>query len=172
MEKRKIIKDCILYDSQSEWDYNDYLQYCDDMDIEPVEEGSHEWYEFNSEQNQRDWDDFRDNLTCSGTNNQPCMITGSSGLWDGRHEIIPVLCDTIMDAIDKCLGGNYAYEVEIILTDGHIEIHKHHHDGTNCYEIHLLSEKGKREVVRPIYQWEKDYEPKRWWFKNINGYLF
>ena len=47
-----------------------------------------------------------------------------------------------------------------------------HHDGTNCFEIHLLSKKGIREANRPIYEWKKDYEPKRWWFKNIYGWLY
>lgn len=171
-QARKIVKDCVLYDSTSDWGYEEYLDYCEEMGIEPVEEDSAEYYEFMSRQREYDWDDFKANMEYSAFKGQPCMITGSLGLWNGHPDIVPVLCDDIMDAIHRCLNNNYAYECEIILTDGRIDVNVYHHDGTNCFEIHLLSKKGQREVERPIYKWEKDYEPKPYWFKKINGYLF
>lgn len=170
--KRNIIKDCVLYDSQATWDYEDYLGYCEEMDIKPAEEGSAEYYEFMARQSQYDWEDFEGNMKYSDFNRQPCMITGTLGLWNGHPDIVPVPCDDIMSAINKCLNNNFAFECEIVLNDGHIDVNIHHHDGTNCFEIHLLSKKGQREIERPIYKWDKDYEPKRNWFKNIYGYLF
>lgn len=172
MKREKIIKSCVLYDSAEEFDYDEYVQFCEDCGIKPAEEYSQDYWDCINRWRDNDWDDFKSNLTYAGANNQPCMIIGSDGLWDGRHEIIPVLCDTIFGAIEKCLNVNSMFEVDIVLTDGHLDVNVHHHDGTNCYEIWLLSERGKKEVARPIYQWEKDYEPKRNWFKLIRGYLF
>lgn len=170
--KRNIIKNCVLYDSQAEYSYEDYCEYCEDNDIEPKGEDSDDYWDYVYESRDNDFDNFKDNMEYSKFKGQPCMITGSLGLWNGNPTIVPVLCDDIMDAIDKCLDNRFSFECEIVLNDGHIDVNIHHHDGTNCFEIWLLSKKGQREVERPIYKWEKDYEPKRDWFKLINGYLF
>ena len=172
MKRGKLIKDCVLYDSTEEWSYEDYKEFCEEMGITPAPEGSDKYYEAVCRQRNNDWDDFEANMKYAGMNNTPCMITGTLGLWNGRPDIIPVKCDTIMDAIHKCLDNGYSYDCDIVLNDGHIDVNVHHHDGTNCFEIHLLSKRGEIESERPIYKWEKDYEPKPYWFKKIWGYLF
>lgn len=172
MKREKIIKDCVLYDSQADYSYEDYCENCDDNGIEPEGKDSDDYWDFVSRMHDYDFGDFKANMEYSPLKGQPCMITGSLGLWHGRPTIVPVLCSDIMKAIEKCLDNNFDFECEIILNDGHLDVNVHHHDGTNCYEIWLLSERGKKEVARPIYQWEKDYEPKRNWFKLIRGYLF
>ena len=99
------------------------------------------------------------------------MITGSLGLWNGRPTIAPVLCNNLVEAIEKCFGS--CDDLEVNLENGHLEVLAKHHDGTNCFEIHILSKKGLREVERPKYTWcGEEYEPKPYWFKNIYGYLF
>ena len=170
--KRNIVKDCVLYDSQAEWEYEDYKDVCEEMGLTVYPEDSEDYYEFVRRQNENDWDDFKANMAYSAYKGQPCMITGTLGLWNGRPDIVPVKCDDIMEAIMKCLDNRYAYECDIVLNDGHIDVNIHHHDGTNCFEIHLLSKRGITESERPIYKWEKDYEPKPYWFKKIYGYLF
>lgn len=170
--KRNIIKNCVLYDSQADYSYEDYYEYCKDMGITAYPEGSEDYWDFIARQHEDDWDCFKDNMAYSKFKGQPCMITGSLGLWNGNPTIVPVLCDDIMEAIEKCLNNRFSFECDITLNDGHIDVNIYHHDGTNCFEIWLLSKKGQREVERPIYKWEKDYEPKRGWFKLINGYLF
>ena len=171
-QTRKLIKNCVLCDSQAEYSYEDYCEYCEDNGIEPKGEDSDSYWDYVSDMRDIDLDCFKDNMEYSKFKGQPCMITGSLGLWHGNPTIVPVLCDDIMEAIEKCLNNNFAFEYDIVLNDGHIDVNIHHHDGTNCFEIHLLSKKGQREAERPIYKWEKDYEPKRFWFKNIYGYLF
>ena len=170
--KRNIIKNCVLYDSQADWEYEEYKDFCEEMGLPVYPEDSEEYWNFINCQREYEWDDFKANMEYSAFKGQPCMITGSLGLWHGHPTIVPVLCDDIMSAIDKCLDNNYSYECDITLNDGHIDVNVYHHDGTNCFEIWLLSKKGQREVERPIYKWEKDYEPKRDWFKLIDGYLF
>ena len=142
MKKKELVKDCVLYDSACEWSYEDYKDFCEDMGETPVPEDSEEFYEFVRRQQDNDWDDFKGNMQFAEHKDEPCMIVGSLGLWNGRPDIVPVKCDCIMDAIMKCVNNNYSYEVDIVLTDGHIDVNVHHHDGTNNFEIHLLSKKG------------------------------
>lgn len=170
--KRNILKNNVIYDSQADYTYEDYCEWCEDNEIEPKGEYSNDYFRYLADCRSNDYDDFKSNMSYSKFKDEPCMIVGSLGLWHGRPEIVPVKCDTLEEAIEKCLDNRFDFECEIVLNDGHVDVNIHHHDGTNCFEIWLLSKKGKREVERPIYQWEKDYEPKRWWFKLINGYLF
>lgn len=172
--KRKLIN-TVYYDSlyyACEFPYEEYKEMCEDCGWTCHKEDSPGYWEDMAELAENEWGDFEANMEYSKFKGQPCMITGTLGLWHGTPTIIPVLCDDIMAAIKRCLDCNYQIEYTIELKDGHINVNVSHHDGTNCFEIWLLSEKGKREVQRPMYQWQKDYEPKRWWFKNIYGYLF
>ena len=172
--KRNIINttyfDSLYYGN--EYSYEEYKEMCEECGWECHEEGSTGYWRDMAELTESDWDAFKGNMEYSKYKGQPCMITGALGLWNGHPTIVPVKCDDIMEAIEKCLDNNYSFEYEILLKDGHIEVNVSHHDGTNCFEIHLLSKKGIKESSRPIYEWEKDYEPKRWWFKNIYGYLY
>lgn len=168
---KKVFRNGNYFDSMA-WlnvSYEDYLEMCEEMEIEPKEEGSSEQIEEVIEYMNDDFGDFKSNLKYSKWN-VPCMITGSLGLWNGRPTIVPVLCDNLVEAIEKCFGS--CDDLEVNLENGHLEVLAKHHDGTNCFEIHILSKKGLREVERPIYKYEKDFEPKPYWFKNIYGYLF
>ena len=169
---KKVFRNGNCFDSMA-WlnvSYEDYLEMCKEMDMKPKEEGSAEQIEEVIEYMNDDFGDFKSNLEYSKWN-VPCMITGSLGLWSGRPTIAPVLCDNLVEAIEKCFGS--CDDLEVNLENGHLEVLAKHHDGTNCFEIHILSKKGLREVERPKYTWYgEDYEPKPYWFKNIYGYLF
>jgi len=171
--KRQLIK-TTWYDSLAYtlMPYEEYKEICEENEWEVCEEDSTGYWKDIWHLTENDWDDFRANMEYSPFAHAQCMITGALGLWHGNPTIVPVLCDGLMAAIDKCLSGNYDKEFVIEQHDGFLEVTVSHHDGTNCFEIHLLSKKGEREVARPIYQWEKDYDPKPWWFKKIYGYLF
>lgn len=172
--KRQLINttyfDSLYYGTK--FSYEEYKEMCEECERTCHEEDSPEWWEDMQELTEEDWDCFEANMKYSEYNEQPCMIVGSLGLWHGTHHIVPVKCNSIMEAIKKCLSPNYDFECEVKLQDGHIEVNITHHDGTNCFEIHLLSKKGIKESSRPIYEYEKDYEPKPYWFKKIWGYLY
>ena len=169
--KKKLVN-YTIYDSTEEISYEDYKEFCEDMGYHVCPEDSEGYWDAVWRQKENDWEDFTNNLEYARTGYEPCMLMGSVGLWNGRRDIVPMLCDNIYDAVMKALSGNYDKEVTVELNDGHLDVYVSHHDGTHSFEIWLLSEKGKVEVERPIYKWEKDYEPKRWWFKKIYGYLF
>lgn len=172
--KRKLIKQS-LYDSEAYTfiDYAEYKQICDDYEWECHEENSPAYWEDINRLTDDDWDCFIDNLRYSKYNNSKYMILGSVGRWNGRYDIVPVLVDNLETAIMKCLNMNGDIHYEIKLEEGKITVVVAHHDGTDSFEIRLLSKKGEREINRPCYWWNgKDYEPKKDWFKNIYGYLF
>lgn len=168
--KRKLVN-YTIYDSSEILNYEDYKEICE-ANFRPIyPDDSEDYWDEVYHQKELDWENFNDNIEYAHVG-EPCMLMGSVGLWNGRRDIVPMLCDSISDAIHKALSGNYDKEVTVELNDGHLDVYVSHHDGTHSFEIWLLSEKGKVEVERPIYKWEKDYEPKRWWFKKIYGYLF
>lgn len=172
MKRGKLIKNCVLYDTQSYNNYEDYKEYCKCIAKEPLSEYSQDFYDFVSQERDLDWEFFESNMNHSNINDSSCMLMGTLGLWNKKPDIIPIKFETIMDAIYDCLNESSYYDFDIVLNEGHIDVNVHHHDGTNHFEIYLLSKKGITESERPIYKWEKDFEPKPYWFKKIWGYLF
>lgn len=168
---KKEIVNTTYYDSMAwmDYSYEDYLEWCEEMDEEPAEDESSEFYDWCQRTNELDWDDFKANMKYSAYANVPCMITGALGLWWGRPTINPVKCNSIVEAVEKCIGS--CDDAEIKLEDGHIEVLAKHHDGTNVFEIHILSKKGIERSECAERNWE-DYNVKPYWFKNIYGYLY
>ena len=110
-----------------------------------------------------EWIDLLDNIKhYSKYGNSPCVIMGSLGLWNGRHNIYTTKCDDLVSAINKCVGS--AQNVVIRLNNGYIEVNAMHHDGTNCFEIHILNKLG--EITEGADLTKSCYH------KKISGYLF
>lgn len=160
-----------IFDSSYLPCYEDYLEHCIDSEIEPAAENSQDYWDWIDEMSVLNCDDFFSNLHYSETN-QPCMITGRLGLWNGNPDIAPEKFDSVEDAIKRIYEVRFENHIKVSLQDGHLVVKQSHHDGCNYFEIHILSAKGLKEVERPCYQYERDYAPKKWWFKNIYGYLF
>ena len=110
-----------------------------------------------------EWTDLLDNIKhYSKYGNIPCVVVGTLGLWNGRKNIYPTKCDDLVTAINKCAGS--ASNVIVTLNNGCIEVNAIHHDGTNCFEIHLLNKLGidtmGADLTKPCY------------YRQISGYLF
>lgn len=99
------------------------------------------------EDDEFDWmyDDFMDELP-----NDPCVITGTLGLWHGQKDIMPYDCDTYTEAIRKCLG-NDTEDFSIWEVDDEgvahptYQIEAHHHDGCNRFTISPKTEEDDDE---------------------------
>lgn len=92
------------------------------------------WYGFRSAQKDRTLD---------------CVVTGSLGLWDGKHKIYPT-CGELMEMINKCLKDAYDYVLKI--ENNVLYVENHHHDGTNYYEIRLVNGENYDKIV----YWDDD----------------
>ena len=151
-----------LLDTMETFEYADYVDFCEANEITPEPENSDDHWNWVSEERQHNVEDFLLNLQYAKINEEPVMITGSLGLWDGRREIYPMLVKgseyekrnngewkyknpAIKNAIEKCMNG--MDDVKVEYANGDIVVHGYHHDGTNIFTIHKLSKKGMKTVL-------------------------
>ena len=121
-----------------DWDYQDYVEFCEVNRIEPKEEEFPEWVE---EMVREYWDDDMSNIRDFSGFNVPVVITGTLGLWDGPHASVPIRMDSVYEAINRCIGRSIE-AVEVTWMDGAVIVHAFHHDGCNIFEISALSKNG------------------------------
>lgn len=104
-----------------------------------------------------DWDNMLD--AARKINN--IAIVGSLGLWNGRHDIIPVKEKDLRSAILRCtrIRGDWTATVYFDKVDydddEHLFVSVDHHDGTNIFELKKImnpkAEEGKWKT-KPISQ--------------------
>ena len=134
-----------LYDNHNinytEW-FEAFKEYCMDNDIDHTQynEESERFINWLYDSLSMDWDDLMTNIKHDKNNNVDCIVVGSLGLWDGRHDIDAKHFPTLDRAIVACISGcDY---IDITENEGVIYIKGIHHDGTNNFEIHKLNAKG------------------------------
>lgn len=77
--------------------------------------------------------DFRDGIAANIDRGTTVTVTGSLGLWDGRHAV-KAKEDNLWDAVRKCISGCDVFEVW--QTGKYtLEIAASHHDGTNRFKL-------------------------------------
>lgn len=156
--RTKIVdKHMLLSTDTDQYTYEDYKEWCDDCDVEDiyreVAEGSDEFYDWVHEQIYEDIQCDKMNMQYSEYADRDFIITGTLGLWDGKHDIKSVFKHGLCEAIDKCISGSDTWDYDVFLNDDedYITVHAKHHDGTNVFEIHMLTREGAEA-------WEKAYE--------------
>ena len=133
-----------------QFEYESYEDFCEINGMEPQGEDSTDFYEWCGEEAEEQYNCDMDEIRSCKEYNVPCVITGHLGLWDGKHEIVPVRMDTIHDAIVKCY--EHDGELRVNYEDGEIVVYHSHHDGTNVFHINALSKNGEKKF--------EDYEYK------------
>lgn len=132
----------------------DYEEWCDINNIEPGDEDA--FYEWCREETDMNFEADMDNIETCKEYNVPVLITGHLGLWWGKPEIDAVRCETVIEAVNKCLrSADYGAIIE--WEDGAIKVYSYHHDGCNCFTIKALSKKGLAKQDAPY----KAYDTKR-----------
>lgn len=84
----------------------------------------------------QDWDEWAELIEELDNINESVKITGTLGLWNGIHEIIPVKCDTISEAINKCIGRD-TNDIIFKADNESYYIDCYHHDGINKFKIKI-----------------------------------
>lgn len=168
MKKTRKTKKHLLIDTYCEggYSYQDYLEWCEEMDETPAPEGSDAYWDWIDNQKKNDWDDLMANIGC-GKNNGRCLLTGAVGRWDGRHTVYPKAFDTLTDAI-KAVAAD-ADDVQVWEDGGHVTVHGLHHDGTNIFEIRPLN--PRRVGDRSNSEIEEHDNPS-WFCGRYPEYLF
>lgn len=93
-----------------------------------------------------DWENFQYDIKAYDKKfpNAKYRITGSLGLWDGRHEIIPVVVKTLEAAINKCYGNDSTNDYTVEEDQyGKLHITYSHHDGNNYFVVMKLDPNEK-----------------------------
>lgn len=121
-----------------EW-YHEFVDYCKENNLENIyDEDSDVFYNWVYDTLNMNLDDFFTNLKYDKENNTDCIITGTIGKWNGNFDIYPTKCNTLYDAIIKCIREcDYFVITE---NNGVIHITSMHHDGRNYFEIHKLND--------------------------------
>lgn len=125
--------------------YDSYVEECRDNGIEPRDMDSHEFLQWAVEDSQNMVEDDLGNLRCSPALKGVWCITGTLGLWDGRHEVSPVFCESVTDAITLCRRTADDHHLTVSHDEGLIRVDVTHHDGTNSFDLRLLSESAEAE---------------------------
>lgn len=125
-------------------EYDEYKENCEANGFEPQAENSKDYWDYVSERRALEYDDFILNMENSAQAEQPCILTGSCGLWDGTHEIMPHKFSDVLSAVKKAYGS--LDDLIVSQEDGVIKVEALHHDGRNRFEIRPLTEHGKQAL--------------------------
>ena len=173
--RTKIVdKHMLLSTDTDQYTYEDYKEWCDECDVDCIyEEGSTEFYDWVHEQIDEDIHCDKMNIQDGKYAERNFIITGSLGLWDGKHNIKPVFEHGLCATIDKCISGRDIWDFDVFLNDDedYITVHAKHHDGTNVFEIHMLTREGAEAWEKAYNEYEygdADFpELKEEWFEKI-----
>lgn len=121
------------------------MEFCEDNDITPGDEDSDEFYEWCREEADNNFEADMENIKACKEYNVPVVVTGRLGLWDGSHEIMPVVFPSVYAAIQQMLDRSI-HDIEVKYDDGEIYVKAYHHDGCNWYFINALSAKGQKKA--------------------------
>ena len=150
--------------------YEDYVENCKINEVEPDEKDSDSYWDFVNDMQSMEWDDLEINLSSSEQAQQPVLITGTLGLWNGTRPSIPTRCETLWNAIQKC--ANNVDHIKVKYYGGVVYVEGTHHDGTNKWEIYKLSKKG----IEATFSWEDGKSPngdcRGYWKAKYHGFLY
>lgn len=141
--------------------YQDYLDWCDECDVPEDrrfgehDEGGHLFNQWRDEQVKQDIDCDYENMKYSKYANRKFIITGHLGLWDGKKEVISDVTVGLVDAIKKCVDNGDIWDYDVFINDdeNYITVHAKHHDGTNVFEIHLMTPEGATTYEEAYEKW-------------------
>ena len=141
-----------LFQSDREVTMEEIKDNCEANEIEVPEEDSPEYWEWVNTFRDWDWQNFEENLKYSKRLPGQVVITGELGLWDGRHEIIPVLADMAEDPVGFfgrfTRNGGTECELEVGYDEDGLFVTVRHHDGTNRFRVLEVTDAGKRYLDR------------------------
>ena len=132
MAKEKVLYSNYYEDLMSEEEAREILE---EMGNENISE--QDIYCLINEQNDLDWSDFINEFE-KYLLDKWYVATGTCGLWYGKVEVGKVIpgINTFMSLIQDC---DY---VRIVDIDGRLIVKCSHHDGTDCYELRELNDRG------------------------------
>lgn len=146
------------------YNYAMYVEWCNVNEIKPAGEDSQDYWDWVSEEERTEYDDFFGNLSYSKADKEirHYVITFDLGLWYGHNKgYVEKTFETLSEAIKEAINSSRDYQdYKVTYKNGRIYVYGLHHDGTNIMEIMLLSKKGERALVyrKSEPDWERAIE--------------
>ena len=148
-----------ILDNRAEPSYDDYLTSLDDRGLDPYEDDVPDYDEWAADEAEDNYECDLSNIEWCRAYKVPVLIEGNLGLWWGTPTIEPVHCDSVYEAIKRCIDDDIDY-VKAEYNNGVIEVYTTHHDGTNCFTIRQLSQKGIAKKDKENVEYiEEDFVP-------------
>lgn len=146
-----------LVHSNDEFTYQEYLDWCSDMDEEPAGEGSSEFYEWCADEARNNYECDIDNIKYSSIlKNRKFLVVGKLGLWWGNPTIMPEIFDSLPDALERIAED----ELEADYDETCIYASATHHDGRNSFRIFIIKPGADISALEARIEKEQfDFEP-------------
>lgn len=155
MREKKIVIFSNYYDSDREKSIREFMfeDRAEENEWETIDDipDSEVWEEMNFTE-EIEWDDVKRELE-NFFDGKTILVTGSCGTWRGNFAAGAIIG---YNELWKC--WNDCDYVEIYDNDGRMYINASHHDGTNHFEILILTEKGQEVWDR----YDSYYENSKW----------
>ena len=151
------------------YNYEAYVEYCQDNGREPEDEGSQDYWDWVSDMAELDYDDFFGNLKYANGDKGMYMITFNLGLWNGhRIGYVEEIYKSMTEAIKAALNSSRDYlDYKVTYEDGEVVVYGYHHDGTNVMHIKQLSKHGERNLAYTRFPDFEKYVNNKDTFKRI-----
>lgn len=140
MNKKTIWKSFDLFTKEEEKEFVKFVMEDGDYSEDEAYRIANEW---NDDYFDDDFGKHGNASYCEFFKDKEFVVTGSLGLWNGRHEVNPKTFKSLNDAVFACLE-----DIDEIYEDryGNLCINAYHHDGCNRFVIKLKTDKGLRCV--------------------------
>lgn len=152
-------------DDDSGWLSREEYRECSDLgDLEEIEDDA--YYDWVNECQRSCLEDLRAALLEHLPNN-PVVIFGNIGAWDGTHEIVPEIINddpkesNVWAAIRKCsdLRGQCNVAIKLDIQTGDLLVEVSHHDGANSFTLRKVAEESY-DLVNTLKDRGEDEENK------------
>lgn len=155
--KGRIPKERTIYNNYRLWENypdEDMKEYLLENGYEEDEITDEKIWDMRYFYDEQDWEMTKDELKKFFLDGNKWMLFGEIGRWNGVFK-----CGTLFDTFedffyDAAKDCNYVHFYD---ENGHLYLTCSHHDGTCCYEIKEVTEKG----VQYLENWEDNWNDKR-----------
>lgn len=155
---KKESKRAFLITSRAEFSYEDYVEWCEEMDEDPAPESSAEFYYWQAKSRTITWEEDQTNIEHSSIlKPYKVLITGRLGLWWGHPSIYPEIHNSLIDAIKRCCDGSDDLDAEY--DDKCVYVNCYHHDGTNRFRLYLIKPTANIDELKRRIEKVKGLDP-------------
>ena len=116
--------------------YEEYCEECEDIDEKPLDLYDYALRETNLNMEE----DVYTLDRLAKTRSEKWVVTGTLGLWDGKHIIYPKVFPNLRRALGACWEDCGYIDIHTDEKGNYLEFTGSHHDGTNCFELRPVND--------------------------------